>query len=169
MNYGVGLAVVLSFNSCGGGDVPPSRDHSHHTHPDAGADGGEAAFEGCPDSTPDFALGMQALGEQGRLRATLLAASNAPPLRYLNDWDIKLTAADGSPLSEAQIIMARPFMPVHGHDGNVQPKVSGLATPGEFRITGLNLIMRGPWEIQLAASSPQTGEDYLVFHICVEE
>lgn len=168
MSYAVRLAIVLSFNSCG--DCSDGLPDDHY-HGDAGDGTGdvEAAFEGCPDSTPSFALGMQAVGEQGNLNATLLAASNIPPLRYLNDWDLKLTAADGSPLSEAQIVMARPFMPVHGHDGNVQPKVSALGTPGEFRITGFNLIMRGPWEIQLAASSPDTGDDYLVFHICVEE
>ncbi|MDB4988005.1 MAG: hypothetical protein JWN04_3183, partial [Myxococcaceae bacterium] len=82
-------------------------------------------FEGCPDSVPAFALDMQATGEQGHINATLLAASNVPPLRYLNSWTVAFSA-QGAPLSDVVLTKARPFMPVHGHDGIVQPMVESL-------------------------------------------
>jgi hypothetical protein len=64
---------------------------------------------------------------------------------------------------------ARAFMPVHGHDGIVPPTLERLAEPGRVRVRGLNFNMRGPWEVQLTLSSASAGDDYVVFHICVQE
>ena len=126
-------------------------------------------FVGCPDSIPRFALTMRAIGDGGVLGATLVDASHAPPLRYLNDWTLTLGRSDGTALSDVVITKARPFMPVHGHDGIVVPTVEPLAVPGQVRVSGLNFNMRGPWEVQLSLHSPSAGDDYAVFHICVEE
>jgi hypothetical protein len=137
---------------------------------DAGEHAGEEAeFMGCPETTPSFALGMQAKGREGHITAALIEASNAPPLRFLNDWTVELRDASGAPLTDARIRSARPFMPVHGHDGNVQPSVRALAMPGRFAIDSLNFIMRGVWEVQLSLQAPSVGDDYVVFEICVAE
>jgi hypothetical protein len=166
----LGLGLGLG---CGGdnaaGDAKPDA-AAEPSQPDAGSyDDEEAAFMGCPDTTPAFSLGMQAKGRDGHIVAALIEASNAPPLRFLNDWTIELRDAAGTPLSDVSIKSARPFMPVHGHDGNVQPTVKPLAAPGRFAIDSLNFNMRGPWEIQLSLHAPSVGDDYVVFQICVAE
>jgi hypothetical protein len=126
-------------------------------------------FMGCPDSIAPFALGMRQSGDQGRLAALLLDASRVPPLRYLNDWTLDLSRADATPLADVVLTKARAFMPVHGHDGIVPPTLERLPEPGRVRVRGLNFNMRGPWEVQLTLSSPSAGDDYVVFHICVQE
>jgi hypothetical protein len=126
-------------------------------------------FVGCPESIPPFALGMHQSGDQGRLVATLVDASRVPPLRYLNDWTLDFARADATPAGDVVLTKARAFMPVHGHDGIVPPTLERLAEPGRVRVRGLNFNMRGPWEVQLTLSSASAGDDYVVFHICVQE
>jgi len=163
----VGLTVCLLV-ACDDSEGPQTHD-AHAGHSDAGGVPLDDEFRGCPESAPPFTLGMQASGNQGHLRATLVAASNVPPLRYLNDWTVDVQSASGAPLTDVQLTNARPFMPVHGHDGIVKPTVQRLAEPGRFSVRGFNLNMRGPWEIQLTAGSASAGDDYIVFHICVAE
>jgi hypothetical protein len=67
------------------------------------------------------------------------------------------------------ITKARPFMPVHGHDGIVVPTLELLPEPGRVRMRGLNFNMRGPWQVQLSLSSPSARDDYAVFYLCVQE
>lgn len=149
-----------------GGETPDARNDAAEPEPDGGL---EAEFMGCPDTLPPFALGMQALGRAGHIRATLVEASPAPPRRYLNDWVIELGHADGTPLDDVRIVNARPWMAVHGHDGNIAPVVHAQEETGRFAIDKLNLFMRGAWEIQLKLSSPSVGDDDVVFEVCIPE
>ncbi|MFT3925891.1 MAG: hypothetical protein QM778_25330 [Myxococcales bacterium] len=113
----------------------------------AGSDVDGAVYEGC-GSTPAFALGTVERGMSGQIEAVLLDAMPKPPMRYRNDWTVQFRNADTHRvLPDADITMVRPFMPVHGHDGNVLPTVSRGADDS-FRIENLNLNMRGPWEIR---------------------
>ena len=164
------LSACVLLIGCAGEDGSSTG----HTHDGVSPDAGEVVIEddgfvGCPDTIPKFAPGMRASGERAVLGATLVEASNVPPRRYLNDWTLALTRADGSALADVVLTKARAFMPVHGHDGIVPPALTSLAEPGRVQIRGLNLNMRGPWEIQLSLSSPSAGDDYVVFHICVQE
>ncbi|MEY4508446.1 MAG: hypothetical protein RLZZ450_568 [Pseudomonadota bacterium] len=127
------------------------------------------SFVGCPEAVAPFALGMRRSGDKGRLGAALVGASHAPPLRYLNDWTLTWTRADGAPIGDVVLTKARTFMPVHGHDGIVPPTLVSSVEPGRVEVRGLNFNMRGPWEVQLSLSSPSAGDDYVVFHICVQE
>jgi hypothetical protein len=163
------LASALLLSACGDerNASAPQREVDASSSPDDDSQD-ETTFEGCPDATPEFALGMQAEGMRGLITGTLLDASNVPPLRYLNDWQVAFVDSAGEPLEDVSIQSARPFMPVHGHDGNVKPVLRATG-PGSFAIKGLNLNMRGPWEIQFQLRSARAGDDYVVFHICVEE
>lgn len=165
------VVSLLLGSACGGGndDETPAKDAAAEAAADAGESDAEDEFVGCPETTPAFALGMQAQGKQGHLNAKLISASRVPPQRYLNDWTVELTDTAGAPLADASIRSARPFMPVHGHDGNVQTMVKKLAEPGRFAVNSLNFIMRGPWEVQLGLRSPSAGDDDVVFEICVAE
>lgn len=165
------LCSLLLLLACGDSSHEPPTDGEDT---DAGSDSGDSdqeeddGFKGCPDDTPPFALGMQAEGMLGHITGTLISASNVPPLRYLNDWTVEFVDGAGEPIEDVSIRMVRPWMTVHGHDGNIQPKVR-KEQPGRFAVDSLNLNMRGPWEIQFQLRSASTGDDYVVFDICVEE
>jgi hypothetical protein len=166
--YRLRAALCALLVACGGAEssdaptAPPPADAGAFVTEDDG-------FVGCPESIPMFVLGMGASGDNGVLAATLDDASHAPPLRYLNDWTLHWTRSDGTPLADVVLTKARAFMPVHGHDGIVPPTIEPLAEPGRVRVRGLNFNMRGPWEVQLWLSSASAGDDYVVFHICVQE
>lgn len=127
-----------------------------------------SVYQGCPPEAAPFALGMEARGVAGRVHARLRAAMPAPPQRYRNDWTLEFFDAQGRLLSDVTVTRARPFMPLHGHDGNLQPTLRAVDST-TLEIEQLNLWMRGPWEVQLQVRSPSAGEDEMVFHVCIPE
>lgn len=169
MSFPYARAVLLLglVSACSSAEsTPPTQSPS--AHEDAGELPVDDGFVGCPESLAKFELGLQASGDQGRITASVVAASNVPPLRYLNDWTLAF-AAGGVPLADVELTKAEPFMPLHGHDGIVKPVLEPLAEPGQVRVRNLNFNMRGVWEVRLTLSSPSVGDDYVVFHICIEE
>jgi hypothetical protein len=130
------------------------------------ADEADDDFKGCPTELPAFGPGLRAAGDHYALK--LLAATPDQPERYTeNDWTVELTTLDGSSTSDAQIVHGQTFMPLHGHDGRVEPGVKALATAGQFQVDRLNFSMRGPWEVRLWLDSASVAEDRLVFQVCV--
>lgn len=153
------LAGVLGAFGCGDGG------HTHaHMHPADAA----AAFAACPESIPELAPGLAVTGRDARIRAELLDASRMPARKYGNDWTLALTEPGGEPLDDVEITRLEAFMPVHGHYGRPDTEVEMLDDSGQVRTT-IHFTMRGPWEVQLEASSASAGDDYLVFDVCVEE
>lgn len=125
----------------------------------------EDDFKGCPEGIPSFAPGLQTMGEH--LAVKVIAAVPEEPERYLNEWTVELDAPDGTPAPDAEIERAETFMPVHGHDGRVQPQMTALSEPGQFRVDRLNFTMRGPWQVRLWLRSDALEDDYVVFDVCV--
>jgi len=125
----------------------------------------EDDFRGCPEGIPNRAPGLQTMGEH--LTVKVVAAVPAEPERYLNNWTVELGALDESPAPDAEIVRAETFMPIHGHDGRVQPQMTALSEPGQFRVDRLNFTMRGPWEVRLWLRSDALEDDYVVFDVCV--
>jgi hypothetical protein len=159
------LWLVLA--GCGDGGDRPMLAPTDASVPEGDANL-TADYQGCEGLAP-FALGMVVRGQAGKLEAVVVDATPAPPERYRNDWVVTLRSADGGALDDVSLTEARPFMPLHGHDGGVAPVITKLSEPGQFQLERLNLSMRGAWEIQLTASSPSAGDDYIVFHVCVME
>lgn len=122
-------------------------------------------FKGCPEGIPQFEPGLKAEGMQ--LTASLIAAMPTEPERYNNDWTVSVRKRDGSPAPDAKISRGQTFMPIHGHDGRVDPALESLSNPGEFQLSRLYFSMRGPWEVRLWLQASGVPEDYVVFHICV--
>jgi hypothetical protein len=165
--------LACSSAACGGdagdppseeGPVPPfdptRTDHEHDTDVQLDDD-----FKGCPEGIPVFEPGLEASGEHFTLK--LIAAVPSEPERYRNDWTVEVRAVDGAPAPDAEITRGQTFMPVHGHDGRVKPKMKALSEPGQFEVDGLNFTMRGPWEVRLWLRSPSVDEELEVFHVCV--
>jgi hypothetical protein len=139
---------------------------------DAGGDGSvrppshdDDDFKGCPTGYASLAPGLQAAGE--RLAVDVIAALPQEPERYLNQWTVELSSLSGEPAPEAEVVRGQTFMPVHGHDGRVEPRMTALAEPARFQVDALNFTMRGPWEVRLWLRSETGEDDYVVFDVCV--
>lgn len=158
----IAVAVLLCLAACN-----EDAEGTAHDHP---TDAEVAEFEGCPDTIPSFALGMSTASKDGSIQAALLQASPAPPARFFNDWQIAFKTADDAPAADVVLQRARAFMPVHGHYGTPDPRLTQHgADPSVFDVDKLNLFMRGPWQVILMLSTPQTGPTELIFEVCVEE
>jgi hypothetical protein len=159
------VASAIGLTGCK--EDPPKPDDRVH---DGGSHDDAAEFEGCPESTPVFELGMSSAGEQGRITVVLHEASAVPPVRYFNDWALEFTDADGAPLEDVEVVRARAYMRVHNHYGTPDPRVAQREDePAVFDLERINLFMRGPWEVQLTLRSESAGEDDVVVHVCVDE
>ncbi|HTU60209.1 MAG TPA: hypothetical protein VMF89_17285, partial [Polyangiales bacterium] len=102
-------------------------------------------FSAAPDS------GLLVMGNRNTVQGRIVQAAPATPERFENDWTVQFSDATGAPLDDLTITNACAFMPVHGHGG--VPKEVAKAGAATFKLTGLNLFMRGPWEVQLAVNS----------------
>ena len=173
------LASALTLFACAGDDA------DSQTRPSGGAATGD---DRCPMDTPMFAAspdsGLLVMGKRNTLRARIIRAQPAQPERFENDWTIRLTDANGMPIVGAELVDVCTFMPVHGHGG--APQEVGETEPATFVLTGLNLFMRGPWEVQIATKTGaagaaiqdttscdrerrRPGSDLLRFQVCVPD
>lgn len=146
----VAWLFALSAAACGGGGGADPNDEEPQLEDD---------FRGCPPEIPVFGPGLQAAGAVHSV--TLISAQPSEPERYENHWIVEL----GSPL--AALVRGQTFMPVHGHDGGVEPVLKPLAQAGRFAVERLNFTMRGPWQVRLWVSSPAANEELAVFQVCV--
>ncbi|MDH5672312.1 MAG: hypothetical protein OEZ06_09195 [Myxococcales bacterium] len=156
------LAQLLTALCVSTGCAADTDDGARET-PDASAHD----YVPCDAEMTPFALNMVAEGESGLVLAKLLNARPAPPQKFINDWTLEFSDADGKALSGIEITMARTWMPAHAHDGRVAPVVTDQGE-GVVQFDDLNLWMRGAWEIQIEVLSDGQG-DRIVFDVCIEE
>ena len=122
-------------------------------------------FQDCAATVATSVPGLRVMGEHLTVRA--LDAMPAEPEVSLNHWTVELQRPDGSPAAGAEPVRAETFMPVHGHDGSVQPRITALSAPGQFSVERLNFTMRGQWEVRLWLRTSANEDDYAVFDVCV--
>lgn len=151
MRYAViGWLTCMSVMACGANESGVSSQNEL-----------EDDFKGCPPETPEFGPGLQAGGAHHTLR--LISAEPAEPERHDNDWVVELDPSD------AVLVRGQTFMPIHGHDGRVDPVIKPQPQPGQFAIERLNFTMRGPWEVRLWLRSAAATEELVVLDVCVAE
>lgn len=161
------FAFAILAAGCGD-DSDANDDHAHNGHEHDGG-GHEPEPVPCPASTPEFKLNLEATGEDGNVTARILEADYIPPRKGTNDWQVVFLDADGNPLEDVEVTKAEPFMPVHNHDGRYPPTMTALDDPGTFEFESINMHMGGPWEMRFTVESESAGDDYIVFHVCVED
>lgn len=143
----------------------------------------------CPADTPEFVAtpegGLLARGKNETVQVRVIAAMPATPERFMNDWTVRFMDPTGSAIAGVAISDVCVYMPVHGH-GGAPREVAKTGEPGTVALNGLNLFMRGPWEIQLAVSASPTepsarevtscdrearrpGSDLVRFRVCVPD
>ncbi len=122
----------------------------------------------CPDGAIDasnFLTGMTAMGDNMKIQGKLIAASPQPPTLYNNDWTIQFMDASGNSLTDVKLTKVYAKMPFHGH-GKPGYSMTPLSDPSQYDV-GINLFMRGYFDLQFTVSSATAGDDMVHFYYCV--
>ena len=125
------------------------------------------SLTGCMTPPPSLDLGLQHTTAQGRYVVTLVPPQDAPAINRIHAWQVKVAAADGKPVTAAQIAVDG-GMPQHGHGLPTQPLVRRELADGTYLIEGMKFSMTGWWEVKLAVDAPQ-GPDKVTFNVVVSD
>ncbi len=120
------------------------------------------------DRDMDYVAGLAVESELGFYSAELIDAVPAPPDTGENTWILRVTDGSRAALS-ADGIVARPWMPDHGHGTN--PATWPLVDSGDgdtLRLEGVDLIMPGLWRIALEIPASAGEQDEVRFFFCAE-
>jgi len=135
-------------------------DQTSHHQPASGVS------QECTGDFDAFAPGMTKLAEPGQVMVELSDADPSPPVvRRDNIWWLKLTDAEGSPLTGAQVV-ASPYMPKHQH-GSAEVLVEEQAE-GQYQLSPIELIMPGVWEVPVTITAAGE-ESEALFRFCIAE
>ena len=125
--------------------------------------GAPPAFCASDPRVEAFSLGLQSVGAGG----TKVAIESATPSvvqQGLNEWTVSIHDASGAPVDGTVTIT--PYMPDHGHGSPTLATITPKGG-GDYDISGINLSMRGVWQITIAVQSA-TVSDSAVFTFCVD-
>jgi hypothetical protein len=129
-----------------------------------------------PDSSHDsecsgdfdaYQAGMSKRAEPGQLTVQLLESEPAPPqVRKDNTWWLRVSDAEGEPIREAELLVT-PYMPKHQH-GSAEVVIEEL-DDGEYKLSPIELIMPGVWEIPVSVTPPESEPSEMTFRFCIAE
>jgi len=149
------LSLVASLAACHGGDPMPDAD-----------EGLACVTSGRGDT---FVVGLERAGAGGMLDFKLMSAMPAPPAFSDNTWIVQINSMSGgvvgAPATGATLTVT-PFMPDHQH-GTLRVNIEALSTPGQYKLTPINMWMAGLWETTIDV---QVGavRDSAVFRFCIQ-
>jgi hypothetical protein len=135
------------------------------------ADVGVEVAETCQDDprAMTFQPSLSIASEKSLFHLQLADAQPAPPARNTNVWTLTVTDATGAPVEGATIV-AKPWMPAHGHGSSVAPIVAPSATPGSYDVTRIIFVMPGLWQVIVTVTvtgADGTTTDTATFAFCV--
>ena len=151
----IGVSLVAVVAACHGGTPGPD------------ADEGLACIASGRGDT--FVVGLEHAGAGGMLDFKLMSATPAPPAFSDNTWIIQINSMSGgvvgAPATGATITVT-PFMPDHQH-GTLRVNIEALSTPGQYKLTPINMWMAGLWETTIDV---QVGavHDSVVYRFCIQ-
>jgi len=164
ISSGILLVSTCFLASCDSGNDGSGSDSS----------GSQTAGDSvCADEnrSDSFAVGLSRAGSL--VEVAFMQATPAPPDRGENTWVVMVTDSEGAPISDADLEVV-PWMPDHGHGSSVVVEVEAMQTPGEYRLSPIDLFMAGLWEVRLnfilagGDEGAAPVEDQVVFSFCVE-
>lgn len=149
------LAAGLALGACGSGAQ--------------NSNGGTPGAETCANEkrADAWALGTVRTGTGGLLKAKLVAADPAPPIKGDNVWTLQILDASDQPL-DGVALTVKPFMPDHGHGTPIAATVTEVGMGHQYRVTPVNLWMPGYWEIRLTLDAGGGKTDATAFKICID-
>ena len=120
---------------------------------------------GCTSVPKDLDLSLEKPSAAGVYHVALVPPAQAPAINQMHSWNVKLAAADGSPVHGARFTVDG-GMPQHGHGLPTQPRVTREVADGTYQLDGMKFSMSGWWEVKLGIQGPQ-GEDKVTFNTVV--
>ena len=127
-----------------------------------------ATLTACSTSVPsDLDLSLSHRSAQGAYLVSLQPPSPAPAINQLHAWQVRLTAADGTPVLQARFRVDG-GMPQHGHGLPTRPQVTREIADGIYLLEGMKFSMTGWWEIKLAIEG-SAGQDSATFNTVVRD
>jgi len=135
--------------------------------------GNHDGFVSCaPPTSPvdDYHANLVKTGSDGVLTFTLVQSDNAPPIRGINAWQLKITRADKSPVTSN--VTAQTEMPFHIHPAGVQPDMTYDAAAGLYQATPMYFFMAGYWMAKFTVYEADAGPGAIVdigtFFFCID-
>jgi hypothetical protein len=115
-------------------------------------------------ATPsDLDLSLQHPSEQGKFVVRMEPPAAGPTINQLHEWQIRVNAPDGTPVSQAGIAFDG-GMRQHGHGFPTKPRVTRELSPGIYALEGMKFSMTGWWDMRLAIQAGDAS-DTAVFNV----
>ena len=147
------LLVWLPLAGCSQAKDPPA--------PSASAD------QECSGEFDVFEAGMTRQAQPGDVSVQLEDSEPAPPVvRKDNVWWLRLSDAEGAAILGAELHVT-PYMPAHLH-GSAEVVIEELGD-GEYKLSPIELIMPGVWEIPISVTPPDGETSQMTFRFCIAE
>ena len=119
-------------------------------------------------ATPkDLDLTLQHASKDGKFMVAMVPPSSGPAVNQMHAWQVRLSSADGSPISQAQVGFDG-GMPQHGHGFPTKPRVTSEVSPGVYALEGMKFSMTGWWDMRLAIRAGDTS-DTAVFNVVMTD
>ena len=115
----------------------------------------------------DLDLSLQHPSTQGKFVVRMEPPASGPAINQLHAWQVRVTAADGAPVSQAAIAFDG-GMPQHGHGFPTGPRVTREVSPGVYALEGMKFSMTGWWDMRLAIRAGDTS-DTAVFNVVMTD
>lgn len=125
------------------------------------------ALAACATPPSDLDLSLRHPSAQGRYVVQMEPPATQPAINQMHAWQIKLSSADGKPVTDARITVGG-GMPQHGHGLPTRPQVTRQIADGTYVMEGMKFSMTGWWEIKLAIQAAE-GADTVVFNTVVSK
>ena len=155
MRLVLALAIVAA-TACGSGTTPPDADEAL-----------ACMTSGRGDS---YVAGLERTGRSGLLDFKLLAATPAPPGRFLNAWTLQINTMSsgvvGAPATGATMTVT-PYMPDHQHGAGAYIVQIKETADGKYELSEINLSMPGYWEVTIDAQAGAV-HDTVVYKFCIQ-
>lgn len=127
---------------------------------------GGALLAACAAPPATLDLSLQHPSERGRFVVRMEPPATGPAINQMHAWRVRLTTADGAPVSQASIAFEG-GMPQHGHGYPTRPRVTRELSPGVYALEGMKFSMTGWWDIRLAIRAGEA-TDTAVFNVVVD-
>lgn len=121
----------------------------------------------CGSPPRDLDLTLQHASTQGHFNVTLEPPPAGPVLDQIQTWQVRLTARDGSPVTQARLLFSG-GMPQHGHGFPTRPRITRETQPGVYALEGVKFSMSGWWDMRLGIQADGR-TDTAVFNVVLDD
>ena len=127
---------------------------------------GALLLAACATPPTGLDLSLQHPSRQGKFVVRMDPPATFPAINQMHSWQVRLSTADGSPVSQA-LISFDGGMPQHGHGFPTKPRVTRELAPGVYALEGMKFSMTGWWDMRLTIRAGDTS-DTAVFNVIVD-